>query len=382
MKRNSFLGGVTEELISYDWPIAGLGTQQIGFGICESTGLVMQTSVVAEEKMLDWYSQTATYVNPNHDGKPMPSKVQDLDRLLQTVRLTTNGHPDSVIQFGSSDGYTLSRFSDAGSSRVLGVEPGQKAREYALKAYGVLCQSGTVDDYQVDDRFELIILTHILEHLYNPLDFLLRVQKNITDGGVLLIEVPLWERLDKQGSGVLTFEHVNYFSEDALFSMLRGAGFEPIFSSKLFESGLYPVITVVAKASGVQYETRNSYRDSRALLEAYLKREKKFWRRVEKKILIKLNQHSGSYIYGAGIHTSQMLGNTSLQEHIELHGVIDSSPSKWGKEIAGVTIQPPTILDDLPSDANIIISSSASESYIFDAISKRRSDLTLITLHQ
>ena len=382
MKRNSFLGGVTEELISYDWPIAGLGTQQIGFGICKSTGLVMQTSTVAEEKMLDWYSQTATYVNPNHDGKPMPQKVRDLDRLLQVVHLTTNTHPDSVIQFGSSDGYTLSRFSDAGSSRVLGVEPGQKAREYALKTYGVVCQSGTVDDYQVDDRFELIVLTHILEHLYNPLDFLLRVQKNITDGGALLIEVPLWERLDKQGKGVLTFEHVNYFSEDALFWMLRDAGFEPIFSSKLFQSGWYPVITVVAKASGVEYETRNSYRDSRALLEAFLRREKKFWRWAEKKILSKLNQHSGSYIYGAGIHTSQMLSNTSLRANVDLSGVIDSSPTKWGKEIADLKVQQPAVLDQLPSNTNIIISSAASEAYIVEAIMKRRSDLTLITLYQ
>jgi len=80
MNRSSFLGGPTEEVGRYNWPITGLAECQIGFGICESSGLVMQTSVVSQEKMLEYYSQTATYVNPNHAGKPMPGKVFDFFR--------------------------------------------------------------------------------------------------------------------------------------------------------------------------------------------------------------------------------------------------------------------------------------------------------------
>ena len=382
MNRSSFLGGPAEEVVKYDWPITGLGQCQIGFGICRSSGLVMQTSVIPQEKMLEYYTQIATYVNPNHAGKPMPGKVRDLDRLLQTINFATNKHPDSVLQFGSSDGYTLSRFLEAGSSRVLGVEPGLEAREYARKTYGVASQPGTAENYQVDGRYDLIVLTHILEHLYDPLDLLRRIQSHLKSRGYLLIEIPLWERLDKQPIGVLSFEHVNYFSEDALFTMLHDAGFAPIFSSKLFNVNLYPVITVIAKVSNVKYETRNSYLESRVLLEEYLKKEKDLWQVAENAILNKLHPDVGTYIYGGGIHTSQMLTNTSLRANVDLSGVIDSSPTKWGKEIAGLVIHPPEVLDTLPPKTNVIISSAASEIYILKAITKRRPDLSPLTIYK
>lgn len=192
----------------------------------------------------------------------------------------------------------------------------------------------------------------------------------------------MWGRLDKQPIGVLTFEHVNYFSEDALYRMLHNSGLEPVFSSKLFNVNLYPVITVVAKVSNVEYTTRNSNQESRVLLEEHLKKEKRFWQGAENVVLNKLKRDVGSYIYGAGIHTSQMLSNTSIEANVELSGVINSTPRKKGKEIAGQEVQQPAVLDELPSHTNVIISSAASETYIFEAIMKRRSDLTLITLYQ
>ncbi len=97
------------------------------------------------------------------------------------------------------------------------------ARRFAKNHYGIECVSGTAEDYDLDERFELIVLTHILEHLYDPLCVLNKLHANLVADGLLLIEVPLWERLDKQPVGVLSFEHVNYFSEDALIATLYGA---------------------------------------------------------------------------------------------------------------------------------------------------------------
>jgi SAM-dependent methyltransferase len=381
MKRSSFLGGPVEELILSKWPITGLGECEIGFGICESSGLVMQTTAVSPETMLDYYGQTATYINPNDGGKPMPSKVRDLNRLLQTLYFTLWKHPASVLQYGSSDGYTLSRFLAAGAQRVLGVEPGLKAREYAEKVYGVDCIAGTAETSQVEGRFELIVLTHILEHLYDPLATLRRVGKNLLPDGHLLIEVPLWERIDKQPVGVLTFEHVNYFSEDALLLTLREAGFEPVFSSKSFDVNQYPVITVIAKARTTEYRIRDSKHDSRVLLAEYLKKEGLFWRAAEGKISAQLDPSKDTYIYGAGIHTSQMLSYTKLLDCAGLIGVIDSSSTKWGKLIAGFAVEGAEIVDQLPPMTNIIISSAASEKYIFRDLANRRTDLNLVKIY-
>ncbi len=79
MIRESFLGGPTEQICRYVWPITALGDCEIIFGVCEASGLVMQTTTVPRASMLEHYTDTATYINPNLKGNPMPAKVPDLD---------------------------------------------------------------------------------------------------------------------------------------------------------------------------------------------------------------------------------------------------------------------------------------------------------------
>lgn len=381
MQRNSFLGGPITEIVKYEWPITGLGVCQIGFGVCDNTGLVLQTTTVTPETMIDYYANTATYINPNHNGKPMPGKVKDLERLLQTVDFTLNGLPTSVLQLGSSDGYTLACFKNAGAEQVLGVEPGEKARSFALARYGIESLAGTAENFDSSEKFELVILTHVLEHLYDPLLVLRKLKRNLADDGHLLIEVPLWERLEKQPVGVLSFEHLNYFSEDTLNLLLNAAGFESVYSAKLFNTNQYPVITVVAKMFSEQYAVKPRCESGKTLLNSYLKKEKNFWSIAREKILKQQQTGYPTYIYGAGIHTSQLLFHVMIWDDIDLQGFIDSSQTKQGKELLTLIVQSPDCLTTLPSGANIIISSAASESYIEKSINSIRNDLNMIKLY-
>lgn len=76
MKRKSFLGDYVKEVVSYQWPVTGLDTCEVGFGVCEKSGLILQSTSVTPEKMIEYYSNTATYINPNHNGKPMPKTLK------------------------------------------------------------------------------------------------------------------------------------------------------------------------------------------------------------------------------------------------------------------------------------------------------------------
>ena len=382
MQRMSFLGNETEELVRYEWPISGLGVHPIGFGICRQSGLVLQTTTVTPEKMLEFYRETATYVNPAAEGRPTPEKVRDLERLLGLVRFCLGGISGSVLQLGSSDGYTLSCFREAGAKQVVGVEPGEQSREFARARYGVECLPGTAENFCSSQNFDLIILTHVLEHFYDPLFVLKRLVPFLTEEGTILIEVPLWERMDKQPMGVLNFEHLNYFCEETLAQVLSLAGFEITHSSKWYEVNKYPVITVVAKKTYKRIEYPSKYETNRALLKDYLDRELSFWKFVERKILDQASNLYPSFIYGAGIHTSQLLSNTRVFDELKVGGFIDSSETKWGKVLNGISISGPQALISLPAGANIIISSAASESDIADSILNVRTDLNLVYIYK
>ncbi|QVK23744.1 hypothetical protein KHX94_03315 [Shewanella dokdonensis] len=108
--RTSFVGCEAQSLITYKWDITGIGELDISFGICPETGLVLQTHTVAPSVMEHYYKFIATYVAPGRNGAPSLAKIKDLNRLVSIIKATCEKFPKHVLQFGSSDGYTLSQF--------------------------------------------------------------------------------------------------------------------------------------------------------------------------------------------------------------------------------------------------------------------------------
>ncbi|WP_425314059.1 class I SAM-dependent methyltransferase [Shewanella dokdonensis] len=132
------------------------------------------------------------------------------------------------------------------------MEPSDTSRTYAINHYKVPTIDSTIEKYKSDEKFELIIATHVLEHLYNPKIVLEKISKNLTEDGYLLIEVPLWEKEYLQPIGVLSFEHLNYFCEKSLTSIVETSGYQILHLSKNYNINQYPVITIVAKKIEVQ----------------------------------------------------------------------------------------------------------------------------------
>ncbi len=385
MKRESFFGGEIDELISQTWQIPGVGSKHIGFGICHSSGLVLQTTAVTPEQMLAYYAHTATYVNPNNNGGPQEKKVRDLSRFIHLVNDLIPEQPKSALQIGSSDGYTLSRFRDSGIEQVLGVDPSEASRNFAKQTYSIESIAGSAEDFECDQKFDLLVLTHILEHLYNPIDVLLKIKHYLNDSGHVLIEVPLWERVDLQPIGVLTFEHVNYFCENSLLLLMQKTGFDVVHISKNFNTNQYPVISLIAKNnlnSSTIPTPRNNYDTNREILKKHLEVTKQSWSDASEKIKKQLNTQKKLYIYGGGIHTTQMLASTNIETYQAIQAIFDSSPSKWGKQLGNYEIIDPKRLKTLDAGTNILVSSAASETNIVKFIQSKRQDLNIIKLYE
>tara|TARA_B110000503_G_scaffold143688_1_gene247050 strand:- start:5191 stop:6102 length:912 start_codon:yes stop_codon:yes gene_type:complete len=68
-------------------------------------------------------------------------------------------------------------------------------------------------------NFDLIVCSHVLEHLVDPLDTVVELSKAIGDGGYMYIEVPheLWRRAPPRVEPVT---HINFFSTDSLSTLL------------------------------------------------------------------------------------------------------------------------------------------------------------------
>lgn len=84
------------------------------------------------------------------------------------------------------------------------------------------------------EKFDLVILSQILEHLLNPQQVLARIRRLLKQDGILFIAVPnvdaLLIKILKSKSSFLGLpEHIIHFSKKGLEAILETSGFEPKF---------------------------------------------------------------------------------------------------------------------------------------------------------
>lgn len=376
MNRKCFLCNSTIELLfSKIWMLPGLPASKIGFSICPNCGSVSQSPTVTQSEMLEFYSNMAVYTNPGRFGKPTKTKITDLDEQIKFIKRGIGSLPESLFQIGSSDGYSLSRFRDAGVERVLGLEPSKASVHLAKQLYGVDTILGYAESFKVEEQFELILLTHVLEHLFNPQEALRKcrkLQEKFTEG-FIYVEVPLLAGTDSLVPGFFSFEHVNYYTRENLVQSLKLTGYSVISLVEHYNSNLSPVIGVLASTRSQKHcrGFKSEFQENKNTLETFYQKEKQYWQQSLDSILLSIKKDDRVFLWGAGIHTSQLLANTNLLAHTSIDGLLDTSNLKWGKKQGDFVCMDPSSVKWRAGDA-VIISSYASEKEIYDSLSNLR----------
>lgn len=96
---------------------------------------------------------------------------------------------DEILEIGCSVGYFLSAISDK-VSNVCGTEWDSKARGYIERVINNPHIKVAKEPEDFDKKFDKIFLFHVLEHIEEPIDFLVRLKNLLKDNGKIYIEVP------------------------------------------------------------------------------------------------------------------------------------------------------------------------------------------------
>jgi hypothetical protein len=386
VERPCFLcGGEVLTLDRATWSLSGLPTLQLGFGPCSDCGLVLQSPAASPDTLRTWYRDQAVYTSPGRSGAPHPHKVRSATRQLHAVEHALGRPAESVFQVGSSDGYTLSRFRDAGAAQVLGLDPSPASVALAHERYGVEARVGRVEELEELPACELLLATHVLEHLWDPMALLVRAREAGERGPAwLAVEVPLFERPDALPPGYLSFEHLTYFTEDSLTRMLARTGWEVVSLDKQYEVDLYPVVAAVARAGEARdVPVRPGERErSRATLERLLERERGRWSRIDRRLRESITSPRRLFLWGGGVWASQLLANTDLEARGSLAGILDSCSGRWGSRLGDHRVLAPAEVELAAGDC-VVISSFASESEIWNALAaERERGVHVVRLHE
>jgi SAM-dependent methyltransferase len=120
---------------------------------------------------------------------PGPGLKKRHTRMFELVTKYTKKN-NSVIDLGGREGFFLSRLKDVGYKDLYCIDASDEAIQF-LHERGL---EGHVSDIsgnlKVDRKFDVVILSHVLEHCPVPLDVLNNIYDILDVGGLLFVEVP------------------------------------------------------------------------------------------------------------------------------------------------------------------------------------------------
>jgi SAM-dependent methyltransferase len=105
----------------------------------------------------------------------------------------------SVLDVGSGDGKFLRRAVAAGAVRATGVEPSENGRRLAARAS--IPSVADIGDLETDDRYDLVTLWQVFEHVPDPRRLGLALVDRLEPGGRLLLSLPNVESFEAERFG-------------------------------------------------------------------------------------------------------------------------------------------------------------------------------------
>ncbi len=151
------------------------------------------------------------------------------DRRFQVITSLIDVASKQVLDIGFGRGFFLYFLKEMGAN-VFGIEPDADAIRYASKDLGIpsVRQIG-VGELGDNERYDLILLMDLIEHLLNPGDALAKLSSLLNPGGYLVIWTPnAGHAVGKQAP--VTFrvdlEHMQYLSASTCNFLSRELGLE------------------------------------------------------------------------------------------------------------------------------------------------------------
>ena len=335
------------------------------FGVCKSCGHLQQWPPVSPELMAHHYQSVATYElfgDPQALRAAPPARhAKRFLSLVSDIGLA----PGKAYEVGCASGEMLHQFRNQGWS-VSGCDPSPSAISQAKAIFGIEADLGG-EEIAVTRQsgLDLILVCHVLEHLYDPPATLARLHDALAPGGHLVLEVPCAIAPETLPPGWFTFEHLHYYQPQILERLLRNAGFEPVEMRIAMTAEHYPVIAVAARKTERAKTSLAAFDPAAAagMARTYAARDDALWNATTARLQ---NLREPVFVYGAGIHTAQLLDRTPLAPHII--AIADRDAKKWGQTQAGRPVISPAELFAHPAQAPVIISSYVSEKNIVRAL--------------
>lgn len=309
---------------------------------CRACGFAFASNI-PDQSTLDQFYQSSGH----HLHASLPPGLQRIHAdffqfVHQHCRLS---HDEPILDIGSGMGHFLHHFQNVGYQRLLGLEPSVAAVELARETYGLDICSGTIDNFATGERFGLISLCGVLEHIADLRRSMARITGLLKDDGNLFIAVPdastFGQAPPSEPFLEFALEHINFFSATSLDTLLCTSGFEKVsvVSQRNDFYNNYYLLALYRRTSRPATQPANDT-EAASSLRAYVDLSQKALQQVEELVAQFEKNQEPLLIWGAGALTSRLLSDTRLG-HTNICAIIDKNINLQGKKLLNIPITAP-----------------------------------------
>jgi len=284
------------------------------------------------------FNLSAVTYDENYQNEQACSLVfqEHLSEVISIVG--RNFNQKNIVEIGCGKGWFLELLRSEGFN-VIGVDPAYEGeKDYVIKEYF---------SSNLNLKADALVLRHTLEHIQNPIRFLNSIAQTNNYAGLIYIEVPCFEWIQKHKAWFdIFYEHVNYF---------RLADFEHIFGEIVDKGYLFggQYMYIVGNLASLSVSNGKEIKAIEMPDDFLIGLQK-----VQK--IIKRDRNKKNIIWGGsakGVTCCHYLS----QRGVKIEILVDIDPSKQGKHIpiTGIKIESPKMaLKKMNEGDNVFIMNS------------------------
>lgn len=263
---------------------------RVQFFMCESCDLVYQSPRWTPETADLFYAEKYRRQAPSEEY--LKGKLQDGSHVYDWIHDTWTPERERprVLDAGCAEGSTLKVFQamvpDEKVKRprwdAYGVEPTKEYAEFARSVLKVQVSTGLFDNGSWPGvRFDLVMAHHVIEHVHDPLKFLIDMRRKMRPGGRIYVGCPAldvpcgpqWVQVQRMDGNFFAAPHLFTFTSRTMTRLMNRAG---LFVERLdhYERGM----TVLARYARDGETNELCGRDDPGFLREIVERAREFER--------------------------------------------------------------------------------------------------------
>jgi glycosyltransferase involved in cell wall biosynthesis/SAM-dependent methyltransferase len=202
---------------------------------CRDCGHMMLHPPPSEEELTRIYNDHYRLLDGSDEERRHSAKLKQATArsYLELVGRCLGRHGGRLLEIGCGAGELLAEAVELGYD-ATGVELSEsacaRARERLANSSRIVC--GDVSSLTERSYYDVCVIADVIQHVQDPRDFLQRVYDLLRPGGVVVIATPSlqsWSaRLMRHRWMEFKTEHLHYFGQETLHSLLFQTGLDPI----------------------------------------------------------------------------------------------------------------------------------------------------------